>query len=172
MRFRQLDAHKQVLAAHRLVGALRHRVAIGRGGTRGRLLLRMGVGMTARRQHLDGQGFGRHALAIDHHRCGANVALAALGGLVNHGVLLAGRVARLAVDPRRTVAVRHAGAIDEFGTRHLGRGEIAALAVVEYKRDVELVALDHLARSLDGERCRLSDQYGKEQDDYVDDAFH
>ena len=69
--------------------------------------------------------------------------------------------------------MRHTGAIDEFGSGHLGRGETAALTVAEHKGDIELVALDHLTRSLDGKRCRLYRHHGRqEQDCYVDDSLH
>ena len=66
----------------------------------------------------------------------------------------------------------HTGAIDEFSACHLWRRETAALPVVEHKGDVKLIALNHLARRLDGKRSRLSHHHGQEQDCYIDDAFH
>ena len=170
-RLAHLDADEQVLTAHRLVGTLRHRVAVGRGGS-GRAL-RLLAGLTAAGRHdVDGQCLGRIALAAGHNAGSTDVTLAGRRRLINHGVFLAGTAARLAVDPRRTVTVGNAGAIDEFGTAHLGRGKIAALAVVEHKGDIELVTLNDLAWRLDGKRCRLSHDHGHEQDCYIDDSLH
>ena len=89
MRLGQLDAHKQVLAAHGLVGALRHGITVGRGGTGGGLLLRLRICMAARRQYINRERLGCHALATHDNRGRTDMAFACRRGLVNHRVLLA-----------------------------------------------------------------------------------
>ena len=48
-----------------------------------------------------------------------------------------------------------AQAQDDMETRHEVAVSYGTLAVSKHKRDIELIALNDLARRLDGKRCRL-----------------